>query len=86
MTSDPFILTLEDFRTHMDANAGSAYLAAQAAVKGWTKTGTGGTFFFTGNGLNVLGKPDVLVYGMCKSASAHMIHSASIAYADTDHK
>ena len=34
----------------------------------------------TGNMLNAVVKPDVLTFGMGKSAAAHMVGSASAAY------
>lgn len=34
----------------------------------------------TGNMLNRASKPDVVVFGMCKSAAAHMIWGLSVAY------
>jgi hypothetical protein len=70
----------------MDVNSTSAYAAAQEAVKGFSQTGTGSTFIFTGNKLNVLGRPEVLVFGMGKSAAAHLIRSASLAYGDQGYK
>lgn len=70
----------------MDTNSASAYVAAQEAVKGFAKTGAGSTFIYTGNKLVVLAKPEVLVFGMGKSAAAHLVRSASAAFEDKGYK
>jgi NAD(P)-dependent dehydrogenase (short-subunit alcohol dehydrogenase family) len=86
VTEDPFQLTLEEYRLEMNANTSSAFVAAKEAVTGFAKTGPGSTFFFTGNVLNLKGKPDVLVFGMGKSAMAALVRSASLAYTDKGYK
>ena len=70
----------------MDINTTSAYEAARIAVDGFAHTGPGSTFIFTGNHLNVNASPDTLVFGMGKSASAHLIKSASLGYKNTGFK
>ncbi|KAI1841962.1 hypothetical protein JX265_003009 [Neoarthrinium moseri] len=88
-TSTPdgaFTLGLEQFRNDMDVNTTSPYITAQEAIKGFAKTGPGSTFIYTGNKLNVLGWPSLLSCGMGKSAVAHMIRTANIAFPDKGYK
>lgn len=56
--------------------------AAQEAVKGFKQLdgSASRTFILTGNMLNHIAKPDVLTFGMGKSASASLIWTASVAY------
>lgn len=64
----------------MAVNATSTYAAAREAVKGFQKMGPGSTFIMTGNKLNTTALPGVLCFGTGKSAAAHMIQKASVAY------
>jgi NAD(P)-dependent dehydrogenase (short-subunit alcohol dehydrogenase family) len=75
-------VSIEDFNHEMAVNATTPFFAAQEAVKGFRQlTDTASrTFIFTGNKLNVSARPGVLVFGMGKSAAAHLVRAASIAY------
>ncbi|KAK5117330.1 hypothetical protein LTR62_005947 [Meristemomyces frigidus] len=80
----PMSVSLEDFITDMTVNTTSVYLAAKEAVSGFETlpTGTPKAFMFTGNLTNTATFPRLMTQGAGKSASAHMIESASQAYAD----
>jgi hypothetical protein len=75
-------ITVEDFTSEFTVNTISALVAAQEAVEGFKTLPppASKTFIYTGNKLNVVAKPDVLSFGIGKSASAHLIESASIGY------
>ncbi|KJZ77085.1 hypothetical protein HIM_03406 [Hirsutella minnesotensis 3608] len=75
-----FALSLEEYRRDMDVNATSVYAAAKEAVAGFARTGPGSTFIFTGNKLNVWGRDVVLVFGMGKTATSHLIRTASSSF------
>ncbi|ETS79152.1 hypothetical protein PFICI_09005 [Pestalotiopsis fici W106-1] len=77
---NPFSLTLEEYAHDTNINATSVYAAAKEAVEGFSKTGPGSTFIFTGNKLNVAGFSHSLVFGMGKSASAHLIRAANNSF------
>lgn len=79
---------LESFSNEMNVNVTSGALAAHHAVLGFKElpAGTPKVFFFTGNKLPVLSLPQVLWFGMGKSAAAHMIWDLSKAYRDKDFK
>lgn len=73
----------------MNANAGSLFMAAREAVRGFDKLGAGGaggTFIFTGNKLNVIDLPGVLVFGVGKAAAARLVQTASRAYREKGYK
>lgn len=63
-------------------NVVSPLFAAKEAVQGFKQlpSSASRTFIMTGNMLNVIVKPDVLTFGMGKTAAAHMVWSASVAY------
>src|SRR6202000_2066763 len=75
-------ISIEEFNNEFAVNATSALFAAQEAVPGFKQLprSEAKTFIETGNKLNVIALPNVLAFGMGKSATAHMIQCASIAY------
>ena len=84
-------ITLEDLTTDLTINATSAYIAAQEAVRSFEALakdpaartlGRNKVFAYTGNILNVQIMPALTTAGMGKTATAHMIENASLAYAD----
>ncbi|KAI2625673.1 NAD(P)-binding protein [Hypoxylon sp. NC1633] len=90
---EPFERDLPFVHNSLNINVVSAYAAAHEAVKGFEKLGVsglgpgGGTFIFTGNILNVSTIPGLMLFGMNKSASAHMIkHLALAVYHDKPYK
>lgn len=83
---NPLSISVEDFNKDYAVNTGSVFAAAKEAVNGWKELGSKGgnkTFFYTGNMLN-LGAVDgflgFLTLGVGKSATAHLIQNASLAY------
>jgi hypothetical protein len=70
----------------MDVNATSVFAAAKEAVDGFARTGPGSTFIFTGNKLNVVGTPQTLVFGMGKSAAAHLARAGSVSFPGKGYK
>jgi hypothetical protein len=75
-------ISVEEVKRDFAVNAISPLFATQEAVKGFKQleNSASGTFIMTGNALNLIAKPDVLTFGMGKSAAAHLIWSASVAY------
>jgi len=75
-------ISIEEVNRDFAVNTISPLFAAQEAVKGFKQleSSASRTFIMTGNVLNLIAKPDVLTFGMGKSASAHFIWSASVAY------
>lgn len=80
--------SIEDINHEFAVNAISPLFSAQEAVKGFKQLSSSSsrTFIMTGNALNVIANPPVLPFGMGKNAAAHMIKSASIAYAPSGFK
>lgn len=70
----------------MEINATSVYAAAKEAVAAFSNTGQGSTFIFTGNKLNVAGIKHSLVFGMGKSAAAHLIRAGAVSFQDEGYK
>lgn len=72
----------------MAVNNTSAYIAAQEAVRGYKELDDSAskTFIYTGNILNTMTMGPLLVGGVGKSATAHIIQSAAIAYKDRGFK
>jgi hypothetical protein len=86
---DPFSISLNDFVKDMHVNTTSVFVAVQQALATFAKlpASASKTFIFTGNALNT----DLVVLpltgaGAGKSATAHLIHAASMAYADQGFK
>jgi hypothetical protein len=72
----------------LTVNTNSAYLAAQQAVLGFKELpdSASKTFIFTGNITNIVPVARLLDSGVGKSATAHIIESAALAYADQGFK
>ena len=84
----PFSLALDDFTKDLSINTTSAFAAAQQAVLGFQELpdSASKTFIYTGNKLNTMTLAPLLDLGVGKSATAHMIESAALAYADRGFK
>ncbi|KFX86929.1 hypothetical protein V490_08715 [Pseudogymnoascus sp. VKM F-3557] len=85
---DPLSIPLADFNRDLTVNTNSAYLAAQQAVLGFKELpdSASKTFIFTGNITNIVPVARLLDSGVGKSATAHIIESAALAYADQGFK
>lgn len=85
---DPLSLSLNEFTKALAINTTSAFAAAQQAVLAFSElpSSASKTFIYTGNCLNTTILAPLLAGGVGKSASAHMIHVASAAYADRGFK
>jgi hypothetical protein len=72
----------------MSINVTSAFVAAQQATTGFAKLSASAAkaFIYTGNITNVAILPKFLDQGMGKSAGAHMMWAASVAYKDAGYK
>jgi len=86
--SNPLSAPLADFSEALNVNTTSAFVAAQQAVLGFEQlpASASKTFIFTGNALNTTVMAPLMLGGIGKSATAHMIHSAAAAYADKGYK
>jgi NAD(P)-dependent dehydrogenase (short-subunit alcohol dehydrogenase family) len=86
---DTFSIHLDDFVKDMNINTISPFAAAKAAVSGFTQLpeSASKTFIYTGNILNTdTTIAPLMSLGVGKSATAHMIHSAAVTYADRGFK
>ncbi|RAL14496.1 putative short-chain dehydrogenase [Aspergillus homomorphus CBS 101889] len=85
---DIFSLSTTQFSHDLNVNTTSAFAAAQQAVKTFERlpTSAARTFLYTGNALNGFAVPLFFTLGVGKSASAHMIESASLAYREKGFK
>jgi hypothetical protein len=85
---NPLSLKVEDFERDFKINTTSAFVAAQQAVAAFEKLpeSASRTFIYTGNATNVITIAPLLDLGVGKSASAHIIQSASKAYKDKGYK
>ncbi|KFY54220.1 hypothetical protein V496_07323 [Pseudogymnoascus sp. VKM F-4515 (FW-2607)] len=81
---DPLSLPLDAFTRDLNVNTNSAFVAAQQAVLAFKELpdSASRTFIYTGNILNTTTIAPFLDLGVGKSATAHIIQSASQAYAD----
>lgn len=81
---DPLSLPLQDFTRDLKINTTSAFAAAQQAVLGFRQLpeNASKTFIYTGNCTNITPIAPLLDLGVGKSATAHLIQSAAIAYKD----
>lgn len=86
--TDPLTIPLERLVSSLNINTISAYAAAQASVSGFSSlpASASRTFIYTGNKLNLISMPKFLDLGVGKSATAHIIKSASISYKDKGYK
>lgn len=85
---DPLSLPLDAFTRDLNVNTNSAFVAAQQAVLAFKELpdSASRTFIYTGNILNTTTIAPFLDLGVGKSATAHIIQSASQAYADEGFK
>lgn len=85
---DPLSLPLADFTRDLTINTNSAFVAAQQAVLAFKELpeSASRTFIYTGNITNTITIAPLLDLGVGKSATAHIIQSASEAYADKGFK
>lgn len=83
-----FSVSLDDFVRDTNVNTISAFAAAQQAVLGFNELpdSASKTFIYTGNCLNTMTMASLLVGGVGKSATAHIIQSAASVYADRGFK
>jgi NAD(P)-dependent dehydrogenase (short-subunit alcohol dehydrogenase family) len=74
--------SVDEVNEEFAVNAISPLFTAKEAAKGFKQLdgSASRTFIMTGNKLNVVVNPPVVVFGMGKSAAAHMIKAASLAY------
>jgi hypothetical protein len=72
----------------LNINTTSAFVAAQQAVLAFEQlpASASKTFIFTGNVLNTTILAPLMLGGVGKSATSHMIQSAAAAYADKGYK
>ncbi|MCJ1385554.1 hypothetical protein MMC17_008677 [Xylographa soralifera] len=85
---NPLSLPLFDFTRSLNVNTTSAFVAAQQALLGFEQLpdSASKTFIYTGNILNTITMVPFLDIGVGKSATAHMIQYAAIAYKDRGYK
>jgi len=85
---DPLSIPLANFTRDLNINTTSAFVAAQQAALGFAQLSptASKTFIFTGNILNTTTIASLLNSGVGKSATAHIIQSAAIAYKDRGYK
>jgi NAD(P)-dependent dehydrogenase (short-subunit alcohol dehydrogenase family) len=85
---DPLELSLKDAIRDMNINTFSALAAAKEAVKSFEALpkDAARTFIFTGNIMNSQPIPVLMSAGLGKSATAHMIQTAALVYADRGYK
>ncbi|KAH4932492.1 hypothetical protein HBI79_102510 [Parastagonospora nodorum] len=86
---DPFSIHLNNFVKDLNVNTTSVFVAIKEALASFAKLPASASkrFIFTGNAMNT----DLIVLpltgaGAGKAASAHLIHAASVAYADRGFK
>ena len=85
---NPLELSVQDFNQDLTVNTTSALVAARRAVKGFDglSSQTPKVFIYTGNFLNTEVLPAMISAGMGKSAAAHIMATASRAYASKGYK
>jgi len=86
--NDPLSLQVADLSKDFNINTVSVLVAAQEAVAGFAQLpdSAAKTFIYTGNILNTTIIPAFLDLGIGKAATAHIIHSAAVAYKDRRYK
>ncbi|KAI0131868.1 hypothetical protein BJ170DRAFT_717676 [Xylariales sp. AK1849] len=86
--NNPLSLPLADFTRSLNVNTTSAFVAAQQAVLAFEQLpeSASKTFIYTGNILNTTTMVPFLDLGVGKSATSHIIMSASAAYKDRGFK
>ncbi|PVI07445.1 putative short-chain dehydrogenase [Periconia macrospinosa] len=85
---DPLSIPLDSFIRDLTINTTSVYAAAHEAVVGFGELPeeASKTFIFTGNYLNEKVLPPFIDLGIGKSATAHAIQTAALAYKDKGFK
>jgi hypothetical protein len=85
---DPLSLPLADFNRDTTINVTSAFVAAQQATLGFAKlpASASRTFIYTGNILNTTVMPQLMSMGLGKSAGAHIMQVASVAYKEKGYR
>jgi NAD(P)-dependent dehydrogenase (short-subunit alcohol dehydrogenase family) len=75
-------MSVEQIEREFAVNSISLLFAAREAVNGFKQlpSSASKTFIVTGNMMNVVVKPSALISAMGKTAAAHMMESASVAY------
>ena len=87
--NDPLALPLAAFEKDLTINTTSLFVAAQQAAIGFAQlpAEASKTFIYTGNALNTIAPIAPLMdLGVGKSASAHVVHAASLAYKERGFK
>ena len=84
----PFDLSMDDFHRDLSVNTASVLVAAKEATESFKvlPSGMKKTFIFTGNILNTEPILPLFSAGMGKSATAHLIAAASMAYRDDGYR
>jgi len=85
---NPLAVKVDDFAKALVINTTSAYVAAQQAALGFEelpKTASR-TFIYTGNCTNVIPFPQYLDLGVGKTATAHFLQLAALAYKEKGYK
>ncbi|KAL8990686.1 MAG: hypothetical protein Q9169_008062 [Polycauliona sp. 2 TL-2023] len=85
---DPLSIPLDNFTQNLAINTTSAFAAGQQAVLAFKDLpdSASKTFVYTGNALNTTTMGPLLDLGVGKSATAHIIESAAVAYAEKGFK
>lgn len=85
---DVFKITTEQFTRDLNVNTTSVFVAAKLAVEGFETlpASAARTFLYTGNALNTVAVPPLFTLGVGKTATAHMIECAAIAYREKGYK
>ncbi|KAG8527685.1 uncharacterized protein KY384_007839 [Bacidia gigantensis] len=85
---DPLALSVKDLEHTLSINTTSVLAAAHEAVTDFSQlpATASKTFIYTGNRLNIAPIAPLLSLGIGKSATAHLIHSASEAYKEKGFK
>lgn len=81
---NPLAISFDDLQQDFAVNTAGVVVAAKRAVEGFAQLpdGASKTFIYTGNFLNEQIMPALFSGGIGKSATAHVMHVASNAYAD----
>lgn len=85
---DPLSVSVPVLSRDLNINTVSALAAAHEAVLSFETlpASASRTFIYTGNRLNIAPIPPLLSLGVGKSATAHVIASASVAYKDKGYR
>jgi hypothetical protein len=73
---------MQQIETDLSINLHSAIAAAKEAVEGFKRLPSTASraFLYTGNKLMVMSNPQVMHFGIAKTAAAKMIWDCSVAY------